>query len=87
MSKEPKKEENNFNKAVRSPFHIEIDSALSGISVSVCGVAAILSFTENEVLLKLKKGKLKLTGNKFDIAVYENKTVEIVGRIGEIAII
>ncbi len=78
-SKKPK--ENREVKRTTSNFHVEMDKILGGISLSVCGVKNILNFTSEEVVLKLDTGKIKVSGFSLDLIIYENKTVEVVGKI------
>lgn len=68
-------------------FHIEADRIREGISVSVCGVYSVLEFTEEFCVLKIRQGRIKIAGKKLSIAVYENKTVEIFGKVGAIEFI
>ena len=68
-----------------SSFHIEIDRVYGGISVSVYGVFSILDFNDSLALLKLKRGKVKIEGKSLSVAVYENRTVEISGKIGGVS--
>lgn len=70
-----------------SSFHIEIDRVYGGISVSVYGVFSILDFNDSLAVLKLKKGKVRVTGQGLSVAVYENRTVEICGKVEGVAFI
>ncbi len=65
-------------------FHIEIDRSKDGLSLSVAGVYSIVDFSEENVILRVKKGRVLVSGTGLSIAVYENKTVEISGRITEV---
>ena len=62
-------------------FHIEVDGVNRGISVSVGGVLSILDFTEEAAVVKIRRGRLKIVGSELAVSVYENKTVEISGRL------
>ena len=62
-------------------FHIEADRVGDGISVSVSGVISILDFSEEAAVLKLRRGRMKISGGGLAVAVYENKIVEISGKI------
>jgi len=71
----------NTEKSQGAFFHIEADKSPRGISVCVNGVFAILDFTDELALLKLRRGKIKISGHSLEISVFENKTVEICGKI------
>ena len=62
-------------------FHIEVDRVGNGLSASIMGVVSIIDFSETVAILKMRRGKIKVSGSELSVAVYENKTVEILGRI------
>lgn len=62
-------------------FHIEADRISDGISVSVCGVLSILDFSTELAILKIRRGRIRVRGGGLSIAVYENRTVEIFGKV------
>jgi len=80
MQENGKKEKKKDN-TLAYGFHIEADRINDGISVSVCGVFSILDFNTELAVVKLKKGRLKVRGKGLSIAVYENRTVEIFGKV------
>ena len=65
-------------------FHVEADRLPSGISVSIMGVLSIVDFNEGSALMKMRRGKIKVTGRELSIAVYENRIVEISGKVGAV---
>ena len=65
-------------------FHIEADRVASGVSVSVMGVLAITDFCESCAIMKMRRGKIKVLGAELSVAVYENKTVEIYGKVSAV---
>ncbi len=64
-----------------SPFHIEADRSPAGLTVRVGGIIGIAEYSDELVLLKSHGGRLTLTGKRLSITVYEDKTVEICGRV------
>lgn len=72
-------------KRVQSNFHMEAVRSFNGISISIYGVYSVLDFNEENVLIKLRKGKIKITGKGLKMSVYENSTIEIAGQISEVA--
>ena len=64
-----------------SPFHIEINKSAGGYSIISSGIKRIAELSENEIKLKCRDGEIKLKGQKLSLTVYENKTVEIIGKI------
>ena len=73
--------ENDARPKFPRSFHIEIDRCQSDLSVSVCGVIAILDFTDSGALLKVRGRKIKIVGSKLNVAVYENNVAEVSGRV------
>lgn len=65
-------------------FHMEADRLPSGISVSIMGVLSIIDFNEGAAIMKMRRGKIKVTGSELSVAVYENRTVEICGKVGAV---
>ena len=82
MQKEEKKEQ--IRKTDPIVFHLEADRVLSGISVSISSVMSVMDFTKESVLLKLRRGKLRISGTALTISVYENRIVEISGKVERI---
>ena len=72
MQKQEKKSESKIEALRSYGFHAEIDKVKNGISFSVSSVASIVDFDEEEVTLKLDKG------------IYEDRIVEILGKVGAI---
>lgn len=74
-------------KRYQTGFHIEADRLMSGISVSVSSVSSIIDFTTESAVLKMKKGKIRISGECLTLTIYENKIVEISGKVGNIEFI
>lgn len=65
-------------------FHMEADRFPLGVSVSIMGVLSIVDFNESSAIMKMRRGKIKVTGSSLSVAVYENRTVEICGKVGAV---
>ena len=74
-------QEKRINGAQTSAFHIEADKIGRKISVSIGGVRAVCEFSEEYILLKLSRGKIKISGTGLSISVYENNIVEVLGGV------
>lgn len=64
-----------------SKFHCEIDGGKAGAFVILSGINSIRDFSDSEVLLRATGFFVKISGKSLALAVYENKTVEISGKI------
>ena len=84
MPKTNKNENNESKEKISGGFHIEIDRYKSGLSLTVAGVYSIVEFCEERVILRVKKGRVRISGTVLSVAVYENKIVEISGMITEV---
>ena len=67
-----------------SSFHLEADRSRQGLSVVLSGIIGISDFSDNFINLKGHGGRISVRGKRLFISVYENKSVEIVGRVEEI---
>ncbi len=67
-----------------SPFHIEADRSSSGLDVLVGGVKSIVSYSDNEIVLKTVIGSLCIMGVCISLSIYDNQTVKLSGRIEEV---
>lgn len=83
-TKEKDEKAHSRPKGLQSGFHIEADKILSTTSVSVNNVFSIVDFREDAAILKMRKGKIKISGEELSISVYENKIVEISGKVRDI---
>ncbi len=64
-----------------SPFHVEIDKSDGAYLMSISGVKRISEFSDTHVALKHGKEILSIRGERLSIALYEDKTVEISGKL------
>lgn len=62
-------------------FHLELDRLVSDMSVSLMGVLSIIDLCDSSVILKMRRGKVRVRGEELSVSVYENKTVEIIGKV------
>ena len=67
-----------------SAFHLEANRNAGGMSVILSGIIGISDFSDSSIELLSHGGRIFVTGKQLFISVYENNTLEIVGRIGEI---
>ena len=65
-------------------FHMEADKLPWGVSVSIMGVLSIVDFNESSAIMKMRRGKIKVIGSSLSVAVYENRTVEICGKVSSV---
>ena len=66
---------------VQPQFHCEIDGDAAHTSIILSGINSIRDFSDNTVLLRTRGFFVKITGKALSLAVYENKTLEISGKI------
>lgn len=67
-----------------SAFHLEADRSRAGLSIVLSGIIGISDFSDSFIHLKGHGGRICVNGQKLFISVYENGSVEIVGRVEEI---
>jgi hypothetical protein len=79
MTKENNKTENEARGL--SSFHLEADRCRSGLSVMLSGIIGISDFSDEFIYLKGHGGRIAVRGKRLFINVYENESVEIVGRV------
>ena len=64
-----------------SDFHIDIDRVSDNISVSVCGTRGVREFSDSQVFLNVSGGGICINGISLTMCVYENSTIEVIGKI------
>ena len=64
-----------------SSFHLEADRSTKGMSVILSGVIGISDFSDSSINLLSHGGRIVVNGQKLFICVYENNSVEIVGKV------
>ena len=56
-----------------SGFHVEIDRDPGGITASVSGVISIIAFDECGCVLKVRKGRIGISGNALKVSVLKTE--------------
>jgi len=64
-----------------SNFHAELDKTVLGFSFSCSGVEGINEFSDTEIIVKLSSFSLRIVGKGLYMSVFEEKRVEIIGKI------
>ena len=67
-----------------SSFHIELNRSVRGISLLASGIIGISDFSEECAVLLSHGGRIIVVGRRLSISIYENKTVEVSGRVEDI---
>ena len=65
-------------------FHLEADRSGQGLTIMLSGIIGISDFSDSFIHLKGHGGRIEVIGKNLFISVYENCSVEIVGRVEEI---
>ena len=87
MTDKSKKERvREFGYKISPAFHIEADGGGGLLSVLVSGVVGIGDFSDKEIKLITKRESLKISGDGIKLSVFEQKTVEITGKVENISI-
>ena len=77
----------NIKKKINPTYQIEADGCGSIASVLISGVVGIVEYSSEEVRLLLSRESIKISGFSLEIAVYERKSVEIMGEVSSLEII
>ena len=67
--------------SITAPFRCEYDGGKGGMSVMLYGIISIKDFSGEEVLMRTAGFFIKISGVSLTLSVYENKSVEIFGKI------
>ena len=65
-------------------FHMEMDGGRSGASARISGVRHIEEYTAERLVLQISGGRLRLLGTGLSLSVFENRSIEVGGRISEV---
>ena len=64
-----------------APAVLEIRKTSSGAELSVFGVVGVTELTDEVISLASHSGRVDIRGSKLVLSVFENKSVEIYGKI------
>ena len=84
------KEENNQSLSRSGglyPFHLELDKALRGFSLSCSGVKGISEISDTEIKIRLQGFSILVVGVGLYMTVFEGKCVEVIGKFLEVRFI
>lgn len=65
-------------------FYLSCERTADGMSIIVGGIISVTDFSDEAVKLASHTGRVAVSGNGLSISVFENKNVEIKGRVKEI---
>ncbi len=68
-----------------SSFRLEAQRGRRGMSLLFCGIVTVEEFSDVSVILKSRGGRILIGGERLDITVFENNSLEITGKVKEIA--
>jgi hypothetical protein len=79
-----------FANKVESPkgfsgFQLVADRDRAGLAIMLTGIIGITDFSDEFIHLKGYGGRISVRGKGLFISIYENHTVEVVGRVEEIS--
>ena len=62
-------------------------SEVSFSSLHVGELIGILDFSDKNVFLATHSGRINISGERLNVAIFENKTIQITGKIAEIRLV
>ena len=65
-------------------FYLACERVTGGISVIVGGIMCVTDFSPEAVMLAGHTGRISVLGKRLAMTVFENKSIEIKGRVEEI---
>ena len=68
-------------------FRLEANRSNKGMSILLSGIIGVSDFSDRSILLLSHGGRINVLGESLFIDLFENNTVEIVGRVSEIVFI
>ena len=86
FAKMKKNADKNTKPTKKSPhLHMELESGVMGMSLFACGVREIQEYSEAMLSMKIMGGCMHIKGQGLCLSIFENKTVEVHGRILEVS--
>ncbi len=68
-----------------STFRLEANRSAKGMTLLLSGIIGISDFSEERVVLLSHGGRITINGKRLFINIYENNSVEILGKAEEIS--
>lgn len=84
---QPKNEKiiKNIKKA-QTPFYFELSRSGKMSDIVIGGVIGVLEFSDEIAVISTCCGRINISGEKLNVVIFENKTVQIQGKIKEIGL-
>ena len=70
-----------------SSFRLEANRSSKGLSILLSGIVGVSDFSDKSILLLSHGGRINVVGESLFIDLFENNTVDIVGKVMEIIFI
>lgn len=67
-----------------SRFNLEANRHVRGMSMLIGGVVGIREYSDETMILATHGGRVGISGRRLSLTIYENNSVEVVGRIEEV---
>jgi len=67
-----------------SPFHLDAVRAPRGMTLIFDGIIGLEGFSLEGVELRSHAGRIYVSGKRLKVSVFENRAVEVTGRVEEI---
>ena len=71
----------------KDSFYFELSKRGKISSAVIGGVIGILDFSDKNVFLATHSGRINISGERLNVAIFENKTIQITGKIAEIRLV
>jgi sporulation protein YqfC len=74
-------------KNTKDYFYFELSKRGKISSAVIGGVIGILDFSDKNVFLATHSGRINISGERLNVAIFENKTIQITGKIADIRLV
>lgn len=82
MTRKDKSQKEHISAEKINPhFRIEADGKFKNLSLSISGCVSISEFSEEKIVVFTRREEITFNGKKLKITLFEDKTVEIIGKI------